>query len=262
MGIDLEKLKEKMEKMKKGGGYSNDTVFWRPPETGVGEVRFMDYPHSDTDPFVELWFHYRIGTGPHILCPRRNWGKTCPICEWANSMDNEGADKELAKDLWAKQRFFGVVVDRGDAKLTPKLYGFSKTVYLQLVEKLYETQFKHYLETDKGIDVSVKLVHEKGNKYPKTSLTWSRADTELASAKDVKELIAAVPNVEDIFKPITANEIKERLNQWLEWKSENAEENSGEERRGKKDPSFDEEETKNAESVSEELERALATLQE
>lgn len=275
MGINLEKMAAKIKKMKEGGRGGGDSRLFRPDQKGekVSVIRFIDYPYDNDDCFIELWFHYRIGKGKSILCPRKNWGKTCPICEWAKSIVNNNPikeDEELAKDLWPTQRFFAVVVDREDETLTPKFYGFGRSIYYELFDKLNEAEYKDYMDPQKGIDVSVKCKKEGDKKYPTTSLTFSRRDTPLAEDESkIKEIIASITQIDEIFKPLTTAEIKDRLNEWLDWKSEDPEAKSGEETRGGNgtaDEKADSEEpteseSSSAESVDDEFERALKEAQ-
>lgn len=240
MGVDLQKLREKLEKMRDPNKGFGNTDLWSPNKEGeLEKVRFIHNPFADEgeDPFVELWFHYRIGKGRGILCPRKNWGKTCPVCEWAKSIvDNSDEDKELAKELWPKQRFYGVVVDRKEETPTPKWYGFGQTVYFELCDKLLDAEYEEYLDPKVGIDITVKCKKDGDAKFPKTSLTWSRKGSKLANtAKVVEEILSAIKPLDDIFKPMTTSEIADRLNEWLDYKSENAEDHSGEETRGKVD---------------------------
>ena len=78
MGIDLAKMKEKLNALEnKGQGKS---VFWR-PEDGEQTIRIV--PTADGDPFKEYWFHYiRLMTllGSSIrmaLTSQLRWLRTC-----------------------------------------------------------------------------------------------------------------------------------------------------------------------------------------
>ena len=269
MGINREALKEKIKRMRDPSSRFGDSDLWRPDQEGNLEtVRFLDNPFTDDDPFIQLFFHYRIGKGRHILCPRKNWGKTCPICEWAKSIvNNNPEDKELARDLWPKQRFFGVIVDRKDPTLTPKYYGFGQKNYFQLIDKLHNAEYRDYMDPLKGIDVTVKCQKEMGETgkpqmYPTTTFDFSRRDTRLADTDEkIQEILNKIKRIDEIFKPMTVAEIKERLNEWLQWQ-EGDPLAEGEETRGVNEPedSFEEDEKEpvSVEEINAEFEKALS----
>ncbi len=56
MGIDLEKMRNKLNAVKGKGG--KNSAFWR-PQDGNQVVRIV--PTADGDPFKEFWFHYTLG---------------------------------------------------------------------------------------------------------------------------------------------------------------------------------------------------------
>jgi hypothetical protein len=55
MGIDLKKMRAKMDALENKGGKN---IFWR-PEDGETTIRLV--PTADGDPFKEYWFHYNVG---------------------------------------------------------------------------------------------------------------------------------------------------------------------------------------------------------
>ncbi len=106
MALNLDAMQAKLDKLNgKGEGASNSkNLFWR-PEEGESNIRIVSTP--DGDPFKERFFHYNVGTSG-FLCPKRNFGDDCPVCNFANQLWNEGTEesKRQAKELFAKQRFF------------------------------------------------------------------------------------------------------------------------------------------------------------
>ena len=107
MGLNLDAMKAKLDKLN-GKGDGGKKNFWR-PEDGESNIRIVSTP--DGDPFKEKFFHYGIG-GQSFLCPKRNFGDDCPVCNFANQLWNEGTEesKKQAKEMFAKQRFFSPVL--------------------------------------------------------------------------------------------------------------------------------------------------------
>jgi hypothetical protein len=67
---------------------------WRPSE-GDQTIRIL--PTRDGDPFKEFHFHYNVGKNPGILCPKKNYGEHCPICDFASTLWRDGVDNNLIK---------------------------------------------------------------------------------------------------------------------------------------------------------------------
>ncbi len=215
--MDLEKLRRKLDQLKNPGKKRFTSDLWKPkPKGEISKIRFIKYPYSD-DPFIEKWFHYRIGEGRSILCPRRNFGKICPICDLANKLNETGdpQDKELARDFWPKQRVYGVVVDREDPELTPKFYGFGKTVYTVLIEHLLDEEYSDYMDPINGIDATIKSEVKGGKAYPETSLTFSRKSSPLAEEDKIQEIMKNSKTIDEIFQPMPLSEIQKRLDEML-----------------------------------------------
>ena len=109
MALNLDAMKAKLDKLN-GKGEGGKKNFWR-PEDGESNIRIVSTP--DGDPFKERHFHYNVGTSG-FLCPKRNFGDDCPVCNFASKLWNEGTDdsKKMAKDLFAMQWFFSPVLLR------------------------------------------------------------------------------------------------------------------------------------------------------
>ena len=104
MALDLNKMKLKLSALKGNGGGSS--VFWK-PQDGEQTIRIM--PTEDGDPFKDYHFHYMTINGKNnsVMCPKRNFGDACPICDFASNLWNEGQNGtpgagDEAKKLFAK----------------------------------------------------------------------------------------------------------------------------------------------------------------
>ena len=111
MALNLDKMRAKLNKVTGADRKNND--FWR-PEEGENNVRIV--PTPDGDPFKDYFFHYNLGKTPGFLCPKKNFGESCPVCDYANSLYNQGTEdaQKAAKGLFARQRFFSPVLVRGE----------------------------------------------------------------------------------------------------------------------------------------------------
>jgi hypothetical protein len=231
MSLDLQRLRTKLDTLK--NPRKRTTKFekktWPPEQQKAGDVRtvrMVQYPFGQ-DPFVELFFHYDIGRGPGILCPRLNSGKTCPICEFAFSLRGSGeeADRQTARKLFPKQRIYALVVDRSDDTPVIKYWGFGKEMYQYLIEKLLSEDYGTFLDPAHGLDAEVKFDKRGDSNYVFPTVTFKRKESRLAESKqEVEELLKTIVPIEEVFRPLTTAEINERLSGWL-----NLNENDGDE---------------------------------
>lgn len=248
MTVDLDKIREKLERLSNPGNSKFKQNAWKPRDDGEPTtIRLIDYPFEE-DQFVQMWFHYGVGRGRAIPCPRYD-GKSCPICEFAKTLD-----KDQGRPLWAKPRYFAVMVNREDSPLVPKYWGFSKTIYQELLESFLNEDFSQYLEPDCGFDMIVKTKKIEGKKFRETKFTFRIKESKLAETpEELQEIMDAIIPIEEVFPPMTTSEIKERLEEYLQIGEEDPEEDSHETVKGKAEGT-----EVSVEDVDAELEKALA----
>jgi hypothetical protein len=224
MSLDLQRLREKLDNIKNPKKKKFEKKTWPPEQPKPGyqrTIRLIQYPHGN-DPFVELFFHYGIGQGQSILCPRLNSGKTCSICEFAFSLKNDG-DTESAKKFYPSQRIYAPMIDRGDEKPVVKYWGFGKGIYQQLIEALLSEDYGTFLDPMSGIDADVKWEKKGNSNFLSPTLTFKRKESKLlANEQQIQELLKTIEPIEQVFKPMTPSEINERLNAFV-----NMDENDG-----------------------------------
>mgnify|MGYP001357781724 CR=1 FL=1 len=96
MALNIELMRQKLNNSQnKNTGKSGDTK-WRPSE-GDQTIRIL--PTKDGDPFKEFHFHYNVGKRPGILCPKKNYGEHCPICDFASSLWRDGVENNEFKNV-------------------------------------------------------------------------------------------------------------------------------------------------------------------
>ena len=124
MGIDLKKMRAKLASLSNKGG-NGKSAFWRPQD---GEQSIRIVPTADGDPFKEYFFHYNLGKNPGFLCPKRNFGDDCPVCNFVRTLYNEGDEEsvKMAKKLNSRQRFFSPVLVRGEEAEGVRVWGYGK----------------------------------------------------------------------------------------------------------------------------------------
>ena len=218
MALDMAKMKAKLQDLESGGKSKGDNVWWRPQE-GDQDVRIV--PTEDGDPFKVYHFHYNLGEGARggVLCPKRQFGESCPICDFASKLWQEGTDdsKKLAKSLFVRQRFFSPVVIRGEEESGPRIWGYGKTIYETLLGLVLNPDYGDITDVDQGVDFTLTytLPKTKGA-FPQTNLVPKRKSSVLAKTKaSIKEILVAVPEIETLFQRKSPSDVKAILESFL-----------------------------------------------
>jgi hypothetical protein len=220
MGINFDKIKERLAQVQ-GKGKSNRSEIWWKPQDGEQTIRIL--PTKDEDPFKDFYFHYNMGRHSGFLCPNRNFGEDCPVCSFASRLwhDGDTDDKEMAKKLFVRQRFFSAVVERdGKEGLKfdiPKLWGYSKTVYEDLLKYCSDEDYGDITSITEGNDIKLTYSKAPGVRYPSTDVKVRPTKTKLCGKMKKEEcdkILDSVPNFLDHMSRKTTKEVEIILNEW------------------------------------------------
>jgi len=215
MGIDMKKMREKYNSLKNKGGGKKD-LFWK-PQDGDQVIRIL--PTADGDPFKEFWFYYNLDKGP-VLCPKRNFGEDSPVLDFASALYKEGTPDsiELAKKLFPKQRFFSPVLVRGEEGLGVRVWGYSKTVYEQLLQLVLNPDYGDVTDLDEGTDLVLNYGKKAGAMFPSTKLTPKRKASPVCADgdKDCKEILEEIPEFDGLFERKTTAQVQELLDRFMQ----------------------------------------------
>ena len=216
MALDLERMRAKLNSITGKDRAKND--FWR-PDDGENNIRIV--PTADGDPFKEFHFHYNVGQGG-FLCPKRNFGDDCPVCNFANKLWNDGTEesKRQAKDLFAKQRFFSPVLVRGQEAEGVKVWGFGKMAYEKLLTIVLDPDYGDITDPDDGNDLKIMYGKPPGASFPRTDIRARPRKTPLcddAVGGDERcaELLESIPNFDSLFERKSTEETGTILEQHL-----------------------------------------------
>jgi hypothetical protein len=217
MAIDFSKMKAKLDALEGKGGGKNNNVFWK-PEVGTHNIRIL--PAEDGDPVKELHFHYNVDRGG-VMCPKRNFGDACPICEFATSLFREGTpdSQDQAKKLFVTQRYYAPSVIRGQEERGPVLWSFPKSAYKAIIETILDEDYGDVTDPKKGFDLKVTYVSKnfgKGDRVVFDSLQARPKPTAL-SDDDAKsaEWMENDIDVYKIFDRKTPEEVQKVLDNYL-----------------------------------------------
>jgi hypothetical protein len=221
MSINMELMRKKLAQLR-GEDKGDANSVWFKPDEGEQDIRIV--PSSDGDPLKEMFFHYNVGEHRGgIVCPKRNYGERCPICEFASSLWREGTNnndeesKKLAKSLFVRGRYFSPVVLRGQEDQGVKIYGYGKRAYELLLGYILDPEYGDITDTLEGTDIS--LVYTKPTApgaYPQTSLKMRRNTSPLLEDTEaIPALLDGIPDFDSLFERLTPEQIDAILDEQL-----------------------------------------------
>jgi hypothetical protein len=220
--MDLNVIKKRLESLNKqannSGGNNNKNLFWK-PSIGKQLIRVVPSKYNKANPFTEMMFYYGIGS-KRVMASPANWGEKDPIMEFAKQLrgTNDKENWRLAKKLDAKVRVFAPIVVRGQEDEGVKLWQFGKEVYQEFLNMAADEEIGDFTDIISGRDIKLTTVGPEvtGTPYNKTSIGPSLKTSALADSEDtVQSLLDNQADPMKVFKPLSYDEIKEALQEWL-----------------------------------------------
>ena len=221
MSINMELMRKKLATLR-GELDGREQSAWFRPDEGDQDIRIV--PAPDGDPLKEMYFHYNVGDHRGgIVCPKRNFGDSCPICEFASSLWKEGVasndeeSKKLAKSLFVRARFFSPVVVRGREDEGIKIYGYGKRAYENLLAYILDPDYGDITDTLEGTDIALTYTKPTAaGAYPQTSLKMRRNTSPLLEDTDaISALLDSMPEFDGLFDRHTPEQINAILDEQL-----------------------------------------------
>ena len=219
--MDLNVIKQRLESLNKqsnNGGGNSKNLFWR-PSVGKQLIRVVPSKYNKANPFTEMKFYYGIGSKKVMASPE-NWGEKDPIVEFVKQLRNTN-DKEnwrLAKKLDAKVRTFAPIVVRGQEDEGVKLWQFGKEVYQEFLNMAADEEIGDFTDIAQGRDIKLTTVGPEvtGTPYNKTSIGPSLKITPLSNDEEVvNSLLNDQADPMKVFKPLSYDDMKTALQEWL-----------------------------------------------
>ena len=221
MGIDMGLMRRKLATLRGENKGNGNSVFFR-PDDGDTDIRIV--PAPDGDPLKEMFFHYNVGNHQGgIMCPKRNFGERCPICDFASSVWREAAEnndeesKKLAKSLFVRTRYFSPVVVRGREDEGIKVYGYGKTAYELLLGYILDPEYGDVTDINEGTDITLTYTKPtKPGAFPQTNLKMRRNTSPLIEDVDaISPLLDRMPDFDSLFERLSPEQIDAILDEQL-----------------------------------------------
>ena len=219
--MDLNAIKKRLGEMQSqtnNSGGNSKQLFWK-PSVGKQVVRVVPNKYNKEFPFTEMKFYYGIGS-KRVMASPSNWGDKDPIMEFAKQLrqTNDKENWRLAKKLDPKTRIFAPVVVRGEEGEGVKLWQFGKEVYQEFLNMAADDEIGDYTDIAGGRDIKLTTVgpESTGTPYNKTSIGPSLKTSPISDDSAVVEkLLNEQADPMKVFKPLSYDEMKEALQEWL-----------------------------------------------
>jgi len=225
MAFDIKKIKEKLAKLNdRTGGKGKTVTYWKPLENVDTTIRIV--PTEDGDPLKEFYFHYLREDAKKvtsIFCLKRNLSESCPICDLVSKLYKEGDEESrtMAKEISSKQRFFAPVIARGEEDKGVMVWGFSKTIYEELLKLMLNPDYGDITDVTEGLDLTVQSTKKGGKKFAEAVMTPKRKSTPLAQTKkEIEDFLSHGLDFNAIFERKTTGQVAEALDKFLNGGSE------------------------------------------
>lgn len=196
----------------KGAG-GTKTAYWK-PTLGEHDLRFLPIQNSSNEPFQTVAYYNEPLTEQRLVAPY-SFGLPDPIKEQFEELRNSKKHPDgwsIAKNLRAKERFYAVIIVRGEEEKGPQIWEFSKEtrdqVYGILTHK--DNVDEDMLSPDVGYDFTCAVTQVieggkprlfKGSPVKQINLQARKKPSPLSKDKaQAKKLLEAVPNLEEMFK--------------------------------------------------------------
>lgn len=172
-----------------------------------------DEKHPDRDPQYDvavvdsLWYrrpfkvHRNVGSENETVVCLRSVGKKCPICEYREKKQKDGADKEVIKELYAKPRNLYVVIPLGFKKFeeVPTIWDMSDYLFQEVLNDELEAspEDRIFPDLEEGRTLSLKLKWKTfgGNSFPEVrSISFAERDPY------EEKILDEVPNLDEVLK--------------------------------------------------------------
>ena len=216
MAFNADAIRKKLADL--SGKNNKKNVMWRPEEGKTYNVRFLPLAgSSDGSGLRDLWFYYNVGNNPGLLAPYQ-FGHPDPFQDLITKLRAEDSKDgyETAKKLYPKMRAFAAVVVRGEEDKGVRIWSFGKTVYQEILNIMLDGDYGDIMDPKKGYDIKVICEKPAGKQFADTTIRPRPNSSALhEDPSKAKELLASIPNLDEIYTEKSHGELLKLLNDWL-----------------------------------------------
>lgn len=229
--MDINAIKQRLNSLQATGtkkekvDYSK--YYWKPKQEGKYQIRIVPSSINKENPFQEVFVHYGLSKFPTYVLT--NWGEKDPIVEFAKQLrqTNDKENWQLAKKLDPKMRIFAPVIVRGEEDKGVRLWEFGKEIYMQLLGIAEDEDYGDFTDINEGRDFTVdaNIGDIGGRQGIKCSIRVKPKTSVLSSDKsEIKSWLTEQPNVLELQKKNSYEDLKDILKRFLNPEEEESEE--------------------------------------
>jgi len=223
--MDINAIKQRLSSLQSSGSSGKkekidySKYYWKPKQEGKYQIRIVPSVLDKKNPFQEIFVHYGFSKFPTYALT--NWGEKDPIVEMAKQLRDAGGSEnwKLSKKLDPKMRVFAPVIVRGEEDKGVRLWEFGKEIYMQLLGIAEDEDYGDFTDIKEGRDFTVEIVpndSSMGGKIKIGSIRIKPKTTPLSTdASDVKTWLSEQPNVLELQKKSTFDDVKTMLINFL-----------------------------------------------
>ena len=175
--------------------YINDDIRLFKPAEGENLIRILPPTWDDPEHYgFDIFVHYNIGAdNAAYLCPLKNKGEPCPICEARETAEAEG-DTEYAKKLRPTKRVLFYLVDRDKEEEGLKAWAAPWTIDKDIAIQATDSRNREFFPVDdpeEGFDVSITRDGQGTN--TKYSVAIARRESEIELTDEIMDVLEDMP---------------------------------------------------------------------
>jgi hypothetical protein len=229
--MDINAIKQRLNSLQATGAKKEKVdyskYYWKPKQEGKYQIRIVPSVSNKENPFQEVFVHYGLSKFPTYALT--NWGEKDPIVEFAKQLrqTNDKENWQLAKKLDPKMRVFAPVIVRGEEEKGVRLWEFGKEIYMQLLGIAEDEDYGDFTDINEGRDFTVDVVTGDigGRQGLKSSIRVKPKTSPLGTDKsEIKSWLTEQPNVLELQKKNSYEDLKDVLKRFLNPEDEESEE--------------------------------------
>ena len=180
-------------------------------EVGKTKVRVLPPPVGKSSPFKTVNQHFIELNGEKLVfaCPRYEAKKPCPACMEADRLRKTGnpADRDAAKDYYAKKRFFVNVIDRANPEKGVQILGIGFTIHGALTKLAQDVDAGgDFTDPEQGYDI---IINRTGTGKNDTEYTVFPAKNSTPLAPTAEQMQDWIDNQPELDRLSTVKEASE-----------------------------------------------------
>jgi hypothetical protein len=195
--------------------------FFKVKKAGLYRLDFLPSRVGKHNPYADegmlhyertYYVHSQVGADNGMYaCPRKTFGKKCPICEHAEELSHDPDNKELADKLRPKERQLFFIIDRDNKTDGVQLFEFAWWNFGKHLDRRITTiaeddpEVKKFFHRRGGRTMKVDFQEEAGKGYK----YFAAASIDFAARTDIdKKLLTGLPSLDDLPVLIPYDELK------------------------------------------------------